>query len=57
MELDLYNTEHEKITLTKEQESCLNYAGDKTLLVKGIAGGGKSVVLHKEITCTVSKGY
>ncbi len=29
MELDLYNTEHEKITLTKEQESCLNYAGDK----------------------------
>lgn len=46
MELDLYNTEHEKITLTKEQESCLNYAGDKTLLVKGIAGGGKSVVLQ-----------
>lgn len=46
MEKDLYNTEHEKIVLTKEQESCLNYKGDRTLMVKGVAGAGKSVVLQ-----------
>lgn len=41
MEKDAYNIEHDKIILTKEQESCLNYKGEKTLLVKGIAGAGK----------------
>lgn len=33
--------------LTKEQESCLNYRGDKTLLIKGVAGAGKSVVIKE----------
>ena len=46
MEKDAYNIEHDKIILTKEQESCLNYKGEKTLLVKGIAGAGKSVVIQ-----------
>ncbi len=40
------NAYGEAITLTKEQESCVNYTGDKTLLVKGLAGAGKSVVLE-----------
>lgn len=46
MEKDLYNDVHEKIVLTKEQENCLNYKGDRTLLVKGAAGSGKSVVIQ-----------
>lgn len=46
MEKDLYNVDHEKIVLTKEQESCLNYKGDRTLMVKGVAGAGKSVVIQ-----------
>ncbi len=40
--LDVYN---QKIELTKEQETCLKYTGDRTLMVKGYAGAGKSLVL------------
>lgn len=43
---ELYNSYREKITLTKEQESCLNYSGNRTLMVKGLAGAGKSLVLQ-----------
>lgn len=46
MATELYNSYHEKITLTKEQESCLNYSGNRTLMVKGLAGAGKSLVLQ-----------
>ena len=46
MATELYNSYHEKITLTKEQESCLNYTGNRTLMVKGLAGAGKSLVLQ-----------
>ena len=34
------------VILTPEQEACLRYTGEKTLLVKGIAGAGKSLVLQ-----------
>ena len=34
------------ILLSKQQESCINFKGDKTqLIVKGVAGSGKSIVL------------
>lgn len=46
MATELYNAYQEKITWTKEQESCLNYVGEKTLMVKGIAGAGKSLVIQ-----------
>lgn len=46
MAVELYNAYQEKITWTKEQESCLNYTGEKTLMVKGIAGAGKSLVIQ-----------
>lgn len=46
MGMELYNAYHEKITWTKEQEFCLNYTGNKTLMVKGIAGAGKSLVIQ-----------
>ena len=46
MGVELYNAYQEKITWTKEQESCLNYTGSKTLMVKGIAGAGKSLVIQ-----------
>lgn len=46
MKTELYNAYQEKIIWTKEQESCLKYTGDKTLMVKGIAGAGKSLVIQ-----------
>lgn len=46
MSIELYNAYQEKITWTKEQEACLNYTGSKTLMVKGIAGAGKSLVIQ-----------
>lgn len=46
MGVELYNAYQEKITWTKEQESCLNYTGNKTLMVKGFAGAGKSLVIQ-----------
>ncbi len=41
----LYNAYNQKIELTKEQADCINYEGDRALLVKGYAGAGKSLVL------------
>lgn len=35
-----------EVTWTKEQEACLNYRGDKYLMVKGVAGSGKSLVIE-----------
>ncbi len=46
MAVELYNSYHEKITLTNQQESCLNYSGNEILMVKGVAGAGKSLVLQ-----------
>lgn len=46
MSMELYNVYQEKITWTREQESCLNYTGNRTLMVKGIAGAGKSLVIQ-----------
>lgn len=46
MNTDLYNAYGEKIVWTKEQSACLNYVGEKKLLVKGLAGAGKSLVLQ-----------
>ncbi len=41
----LYNAYHQEIELTDEQKECLNYKGTSTLVIKGLAGAGKSVVL------------
>lgn len=41
----LYDAYHQEIELTNEQEACLKYSGDRTLMVKGYAGAGKSLVL------------
>ncbi len=41
----LYDAYHQEIELTDEQEACLKYSGDRTLMVKGYAGAGKSLVL------------
>lgn len=35
-----------EVTWTKEQEACLNYRGDKHLMVKGAAGSGKSLIIE-----------
>lgn len=40
-----YDIYHQKIELTNEQEACLKYIGNRTLMVKGYAGAGKSLVL------------
>lgn len=41
----LYDAYHQEIELTNEQQACLKYTGDRTLMVKGYAGAGKSLVL------------
>ncbi len=41
----LYDAYHQEIELTPEQQACLKYTGDRTLMVKGYAGAGKSLVL------------
>lgn len=46
MGAELYNAYQEKIVWTKEQEACLRYTGGKPLMVKGIAGAGKSLVIQ-----------
>lgn len=43
---DLINNYGDAITLTNEQAACVNYLGERTLMVKGLAGSGKSVVLQ-----------
>ena len=46
MATKLKNAQNEELALTGEQEACLNYNGEKMLMVKGIAGAGKSLVLQ-----------
>lgn len=41
----IYDVYHQEIELTNEQEACLKYTGNRTLMVKGYAGAGKSLVL------------
>ena len=41
----IYDAYHKEIELTEEQQACLKYSGDRTLMVKGLAGAGKSLVL------------
>lgn len=41
----IYDAYHHEIELTDEQQACLKYSGNRTLMVKGIAGAGKSLVL------------
>lgn len=43
---DFKNVYGEEIELTQEQRACTDYCGDKTLLVKGAAGAGKSIVVQ-----------
>lgn len=35
----------EELTLTPKQQECVNYASEKNLLIRGIAGSGKSIVI------------
>lgn len=46
MPIQIKNALNQNLTLTKEQEACLNYSGDKMLMVKGVAGAGKSLILQ-----------
>lgn len=41
----IFDVYHQEIELTSEQEACLKYTGNRTLMVKGYAGAGKSLVL------------
>ena len=43
----LHPVTHEPIKLTKEQQTCVDYVGDKRkdLVIRSAAGGGKSLVL------------
>ena len=41
----IFDAYHNEVELTEEQKACLKYTGDRTLLVKGLAGSGKSFVL------------
>ena len=48
MSKELVNAYDQKIELTKEQMSCIDSVdtiGQKALMIKGVAGSGKSVVL------------
>lgn len=44
--MEIVNNYGDEIKLTSEQEACVDYLGDRTLMVKGYAGAGKSVVLQ-----------
>lgn len=43
----LHPVTNEQIKLTKEQQNCVDYVGDKRkdLVIRSAAGGGKSLVL------------
>lgn len=41
----MYDACNQEIELTTEQQACLKYTGNRTLMVKGYAGAGKSLVL------------
>lgn len=45
MSTGLYDAYNQTVELTSEQQACLKYAGNRTLMVKGYAGAGKSLVL------------
>ena len=45
MSVEKIDIPESNIVLTKEQDACVKYVGEKTLMVKGFAGAGKSVVL------------
>lgn len=51
----LYDAYHQEIELTSEQEACLKYSGERTLMVKGLAGAGKSLVLMELARKLLSK--
>ena len=51
----LYNAYNQEIELTTEQKACLKYTGDRTLMVKGFAGAGKSLVLMAAATKYIQK--
>ncbi|WP_028243918.1 3'-5' exonuclease [Pseudobutyrivibrio ruminis] len=51
----LYDAYHQEIELTDEQQACLKYSGDRTLMVKGYAGAGKSLVLMQAARKLVEK--
>ncbi|SEL76497.1 RNA polymerase sigma factor, sigma-70 family [Butyrivibrio sp. ob235] len=40
------NAQKKWLKLTEEQQRCANYSGDKTLVIKAYAGGGKSTVIQ-----------
>ena len=42
-----FNVNMEPQRLTDDQWDCVDYDGDKTLLIKGYAGSGKSVALQR----------
>ena len=46
MEVKNELSNHEKIAYTAEQRACLDYVGSRTLMVKGVAGAGKSIVIQ-----------
>ena len=51
----LYDAYHQEIELTSEQEACLKYSGERNLMVKGLAGEGKSLVLMELARKLLSK--
>ena len=51
----IVNVYNQEITLTSEQEACLKYSGERTLMVKGLAGAGKSLVLMELARKMLSK--
>ena len=51
----IFNAYRQEITLTSEQEACLKYSGERTLMVKGLAGAGKSLVLMEFARKLLSK--
>ncbi|WP_026491438.1 sigma-70 family RNA polymerase sigma factor [Butyrivibrio sp. XPD2002] len=40
------NAQKRMLKLTEEQQRCADYSGDKTLVIKAYAGGGKSTVIQ-----------
>ena len=51
----IYDAYHQEIEFTDEQQDCLKYSGERTLIVKGYAGAGKSLVLMERARIILSK--
>lgn len=45
-----------QVTLTQQQENCVNFSEEKDLVVRGIAGSGKSLILANRAVHLVRKG-